>query len=254
MKFLKLSTRIRNLTLAIALVVVVLPVAIPVNGAEGILDYNRFMNEIEPMFLSKEYASPGPAPMSCLACHGDTSSAAFAAFPLAAGKTRENFTEIARRVELDDPDTSVILLKPLALAAGGIPHGGFGNDGGEQFVNATNDASYTAILRWIIDATVANSGARITRTEAHPNPFRFGTNIVYFLSTTALDVTITLYTASGRQIRTLEGTTRVGANEVAWNGRDEDEGTLLTGVYFYLIRARFEDGTSTLQGRCVFTP
>jgi hypothetical protein len=223
-------------------------------GAEGILDFLRFMNEIEPLLTTRTYASPGPLPMTCASCHGDTNHAAYTAFPIVVGQTRNNYTETARRVSFDSPDTSILLLKPLALAAGGLPHGTCCNNGGEQFANTTTDTAYIAIQSWIREATTATGGARISRTESYPNPFRFKTNIVYFLNTEAIQVDIRIFTFDGHEVRHFVGTAQVGANQVEWDGRDTEGEPLNTGVYFYSIKARFEDGTFIKAGRIVYTP
>ncbi len=225
-----------------------------VRSDEGILDYDRFMSEIEPLLITQTYASPGPTPMTCLACHGDVSNAASSTFTLTAGQHRANFIQVARYVQITQPDTSPILLKPLSIAAGGVPHGLPGNDGGKQFLNTTTDPAYLEIFEWIADATRANGGARVVRTEPYPNPFRSNTNIVYFLSTDALDAEVKIFTEGGREVRRFPGTTNVGANRVNWNGRDEENGPLPTGVYFYLVKVQFRDGTGTKTGRCVYTP
>src|SRR5262249_38965118 len=148
-------------------------------------DYNRFMSEIEPLLLTKTYASPGPAPMTCLACHGDPTNIAFSTYPLVMGQSRANFIATARVVKLDQPEVSLLLLKPLATAAGGVSHGLNANDGGKQFTDTTSDINYQTILNWIADGSKSTVGARISKTEPYPNPFRVSTDIVYFLTTTA---------------------------------------------------------------------
>jgi hypothetical protein len=232
-----------------------LAVAVPVvsQAAEGILDYDRFMRDIEPIITTRTFTSPGPTPMTCVSCHGVSTHPAFTAYPIVVGQSRDNFTETARRVSVADPDVSLLLLKPLALAAGGVPHGVAANDGGEQFPT-TQDSTYATIQQWIVDATRASVGARVSRSAAYPNPFRFNTNIVYFLTTEALDVEVTLFSMEGRVLRRYPGTTHVGANLVNWDGRDADLEPLPTGVYVYSIRARFEDGTFVHKGSCVYTP
>lgn len=223
-------------------------------SAEGILDYDRFMAEIEPLLITKTYASPGPSAMTCLACHGDASNVAYSSYPLTAGQSRRNFLETARRVKLDQPDVSLVLLKPLAIAAGGVPHGVVANDGGKQFSNTTTDQSYRAILEWVTDATRSSVGARVVRTDPHPNPFRTRTDLVYFLTTEALSAEVKIFTEGGHEVRRYPGTANVGANRVNWDGRDEAGEPLPTGVYFYSVKARFRDGTSIKTGRCVYTP
>jgi flagellar hook assembly protein FlgD len=157
-------------------------------------------------------------------------------------------------VKLDQPDVSLILLKPLQVAAGGVPHGLFNNDGGKQFQNTTSDMNYIAIRDWIHDAITSTVGARITRTETYPNPFRFETDIVYILSATATGVKVTVYSQDGHTLRTFTGPGLVGANRVHWDGRDGDGDPLPTGLYFYNVKATFDNGTATKAGKCVLTP
>ncbi len=222
-------------------------------AANGILDYDRFMRDIEPIITTTTFSSPGPTQMSCFSCHGISTHAAYTAFPLVLGQSRANFTEAARQVSIEDPDVSLLLLKPLALAAGGVPHGQLANDGGEQF-STTQSAHFRVIQQWIVDATRASVGARVTRSAAYPNPFRAETKIVYFLTTEAIETEVTLFSMEGRVLRRYDGTTRVGANFVTWDGRDEELEPLPTGVYVYQVRAKFDDGTFVHKGSCVYTP
>lgn len=244
----------KGIRLSSLMMVVVLGLVMSARSQEGILDYDRFMSEIEPLLLTETYASPGPTPMTCYACHGDVNNVAFSTFPLVVGDSRANFTEAARRIKLDQPDTSLLLLKPLAIAAGGVSHGVVANDGGKQFANTTTDDAYITIANWIADATRASVGARVIRTEPYPNPFRYHTDIVYFLTTEALDVTVRIFTEGGHEVQSYDGTTNVGANRVRWDGRDKEALALPTGVYFYLVKAHFTDDTSTKTGRIVYTP
>ena len=236
--------------------VVAVSLTLPHNlrAAEGILDYNRFMNEIEPLLTTKTYPSPSSVtPMSCVACHGVSTNTAYTAFPLIPGQPRANFTETAARISLSDPDESLILLKPLDLSAGGLPHGDGGSKtGGEQFRD-TQDADYQTILQWILEAKQSRS-ARITQTEPHPNPFRYSTEIVYYLSTRALDVEVLVFAGSGEEIRRFAGTTVVGANRVTWDGRDGEYEPVATGVYFYVVKAQFEDGLVKKNGVVIYAP
>lgn len=222
-------------------------------AAEGILDYNRFMREIEPIITTTTFASPGPTNMSCYSCHGISTHPAFTAFPLVLGQSRDNFTETVLRVDISAPDTSLLLLKPLALAAGGAQHGTGIKDGGEQFPT-TQNGHYRVIQQWIVDATRANVGARVSRSEAYPNPFRYETKIVYILTTEAEEAEVTIFSMDGRILRRFDGTTRVGANLITWDGRDADLEPLPTGVYVYAVKAKFETGTFIYKGSCVYTP
>lgn len=221
-------------------------------SAEGILDYDEFMRTIQPYLLSTQYSSPS-AGTTCLSCHGVSGSTAYISFPLVVGEPRNNFNQTVARVTLDNPDTSSLLLKPLAIAAGGVPHGLNGNDAGEQF-STTDATAYKAILTWITNAKKASAGARITKVEPHPNPFRYSVDIVYFLSTNASDVLVSLYSEDGKFIRSFPGATLVGANKITWNGRDADDEPMPTGNYIYRVKAQFDDGTVVKNGMCVYTP
>ena len=219
---------------------------------QGILDFERFKQEIEPLLSTTTYNSPS-ANTTCLSCHGDTSNQAYLEYPLVLGQSRDNFLETARQIELDNPAISPVLLKPLALAGGGVNHGLIANNGGEQFTN-TSAAAYQTIINWIEDATRSSIGANVSKSVPHPNPFRFSTDIVYFLTTTANKVDVILFTMDGREIQKFEGTTQVGANLVTWDGRDKDAEPLPTGVYFYAIKAQFPSGTVIHNGSVVYTP
>lgn len=218
------------------------------------MDFERFKSEIEPLLTTQTYNSPGPGPMTCANCHGDPAHPAYSYYPIWIGESRDNFTEAARRVKVNDPAVSILLKKPLAVALGGVTHGLPGYDGGEQFANTTTDPNYLKIYNWIVDATQANQGARVSKTETYPNPFRYNTRIVYFLTTDALQVDIRIFSANGFEVRSFTGTTNIGANQVFWDGRDSKNEPLPTGVYFYSVKARFEDGTFLKSGRCVYTP
>ncbi len=226
---------------------------LPVNGAEGVLNFERFMSEIEPILTMKQYSSPGPGTLSCIDCHGSASHAAYAAYPLIAGQSRANFIATGDQVDVDNPGVSFLLRKPLDLAAGGTAvHGTSGVNGGKPFPS-TQDDDYQTIINWIIEASSAKQ-SRITKTEPHPNPFRYYTDIIYFLSSDALDVEVGVYTNNGHKVRTFPGGNLVGANRVRWDGRDSFGEPLPTGLYFYRVKASFRDDTVTKNGRIIYTP
>lgn len=70
-----------------------------------------------------------------------------------------------------------------------------------------------------------------------PNPFNPTTLIGYTLPTRE-HVTVSVYDASGRLVRTLLDETRgAGSHDVQWDGRDNAGVTVGSGVYFYRITA-----------------
>ena len=76
----------------------------------------------------------------------------------------------------------------------------------------------------------------------YPNPFRDNTYFTYFLTQTADNVTIKIYTVAGRLIRKIEYVSgEIGFNKVLWNGLDQDYDKLANGVYLYKIIVRLGD-------------
>ena len=69
-----------------------------------------------------------------------------------------------------------------------------------------------------------------------PNPIRTNTVFTYNLAQAPDQVTVKIYTVSGRLIRTIEdASARRGYNETDWNARDENGERLANGVYFYKV-------------------
>jgi hypothetical protein len=71
----------------------------------------------------------------------------------------------------------------------------------------------------------------------YPNPFADDTHFTFqFQSPTNFgDVTIKIYTVTGRVIQQLETVARPGFNKLYWDGRDRDGDKLANGVYLYKI-------------------
>jgi len=93
----------------------------------------------------------------------------------------------------------------------------------------------------------------------YPNPFDEETVITYRLTgpVHAEEISLKIYTVSGRLIRSwrdflddygLPGT-QLDYHVISWDGRDEDGRLLANGVYFYKIRARWEDGNVEQTGK-----
>ena len=76
----------------------------------------------------------------------------------------------------------------------------------------------------------------ITHLLNVPNPIRTNTVFTYNLAQAPDQVTVKIYTVSGRLIRTIEDTSaRRGYNETDWDARDENGERLANGVYFYKV-------------------
>ena len=85
----------------------------------------------------------------------------------------------------------------------------------------------------------------------YPNPFTDQTIFSYFVSPDVLDeLEIRIYTLSGRLIRRITedsntilqpfGARTPGYNELIWDGKDEDGVDVANGVYFAVIRAKYQ--------------
>ena len=70
----------------------------------------------------------------------------------------------------------------------------------------------------------------------YPNPFSTSTRFTFQTNRTGADVTVKIYTISGRLIEELRGISVSGYNDdIVWNGRDRDGDTVANGVYLYKI-------------------
>jgi len=75
----------------------------------------------------------------------------------------------------------------------------------------------------------------------HPNPFADSTYFIYILTQDADDVTISIYTPSGRRIMRIDGASAFkGYNEEPWDGYTQDGKRLANGVYLYKIAVKLE--------------
>ena len=73
--------------------------------------------------------------------------------------------------------------------------------------------------------------------ENYPNPFNANTVISYELPVQA-HVRIVIFSMTGRQvIELVNQTQKAGAHKVTWNGKDEENIDLPSGIYFLRIQA-----------------
>ena len=96
--------------------------------------------------------------------------------------------------------------------------------------------------------TVAVTMRALTLTlhQNQPNPFNPQTTIRYELPDQAF-VRLTIFDASGRRVRTLVSESqRVGSRSAIWNGRDDSNNAVSSGVYFYVLDAGKERLTRKL--------
>ena len=120
--------------------------AAPAFAAEPSLDYEYFKTRVEPIFLKKK-----PGHTRCYVCHADRSNNAFKLEKLAAGsifwteeQSRRNFEMVSRLVVPGKPESSQLLLQPLAPEAGGNAY----HSGGRQFATK-NDPDWKILQQWL---------------------------------------------------------------------------------------------------------
>jgi hypothetical protein len=141
-----------------ALIVVAALAALAASGSMAVvrgapqLDYEYFKSRVEPVFLTKR-----PDHARCYVCHVESNNA-FHLERLAAGATdwteeqsRRNFEMISILVNPGDPDTSRLLLHPLAPEGGGDVF----HSGGRQFASK-RDLAWRALAAWVNGATLAS--------------------------------------------------------------------------------------------------
>jgi hypothetical protein len=116
------------------------------------LDYEYFKSRVEPVFLTKR-----PDHARCYVCHAESNNA-FHLERLAPGardwteeQSRRNFETVSILVNPGDPDTSRLLLHPLAPEGGGDVF----HSGGRQFASK-RDSAWRTLAAWVNGATLAS--------------------------------------------------------------------------------------------------
>ena len=101
-----------------------------------------------------------------------------------------------------------------------------------------------------VDSGQKSPPIEIRSVYSHPNPSRNRTTLTYELNGDADEVSISIYTTSGRRIRRLENApTKKGYNEVMWDGRDEEGEPLANGAYITKIHAILNGHETHAVGR-----
>ena len=75
----------------------------------------------------------------------------------------------------------------------------------------------------------------VTLAQNHPNPFNPQTVIVFSLPRVQ-EASLRIYDLQGKLVRTLvQGVQTAGRHEVTWQGRNESDGAVASGLYFYRL-------------------
>jgi len=113
----------------------VAPAPPPGGGTTLHLDYDEFVATVEPVLVRQGCDADGD-------CHGGGIRGSFELSPAGAKDAQFDFEQVALQVSASTIAQSPILTEPLALAAGGTPHG-------YKPFASTSDADYQAMHAWI---------------------------------------------------------------------------------------------------------
>jgi len=90
----------------------------------------------------------------------------------------------------------------------------------------------------IVLKSIEHSDAKVILDINHPNPFYLSTSIRYYIPESS-HVELTIYNILGQKVKTLISTHQdVGEYTLNWNGLDENNNRLSSGIYFYKLTAR----------------
>jgi hypothetical protein len=115
----------------------------PGGGTDYVYDPGSFAANVEPVFTARGCDS--------IECHGGGIRGTFALSPAGDKNLAFDFEQAVWQSDGSDPAASPLLRKPLAVSAGGAPHGG---DPAGGIFDTTGDPDYQAILAWITAAEI----------------------------------------------------------------------------------------------------
>jgi len=94
-----------------------------------------------------------------------------------------------------------------------------------------------SVTRLIISAEPMSIPAEYALSANYPNPFNPSTRIEYALPEQAV-LTLKVYDLLGQEVATLfEGSQMAGYQAVEWNGRNQSNHSVASGIYFYRLEA-----------------
>ena len=87
-----------------------------------------------------------------------------------------------------------------------------------------------------LNESTGNRPDQFNLQQNYPNPFNNSTKIYYSLSNKS-DVELSLFDISGHHIRTLVKANQIaGLKSVTWDGKDEKNNFVSSGIYFYMLQ------------------
>ncbi|MDP8211410.1 MAG: FlgD immunoglobulin-like domain containing protein [Candidatus Stygibacter australis] len=77
------------------------------------------------------------------------------------------------------------------------------------------------------------------KMENYPNPFNPETSISFYTTESLENTKLTIYNAKGQKVKTLvNGILPAGQHTVVWNGKDDKNNSVSSGIYFYKMQSR----------------
>lgn len=125
-------------------------------GEERGLDFEYYRSNVEPLFVQArgDFQPADPGDPACVMCHTWQTNTAFhleslqedadGAVAWTEEQSRSNFEVVSRLVSPRNPDTSRLLLAPLAAGAGGNPF----HTGGKVWASK-DDAEWQVLAEWV---------------------------------------------------------------------------------------------------------
>jgi hypothetical protein len=144
----------RALIVVAALAAIAVPSLLAAAQTAPKLDYEFFKARVEPVFLTKR-----PDHARCYVCHAESNNAFHLerllpeAHAWTEEQSRRNFETVSILVNPGDPNTSRLLLHPLAPEGGGDVY----HSGGRQFASK-RDPAWRTLAAWVSGATLASPG------------------------------------------------------------------------------------------------
>ena len=143
------------------------------SSAQNPLSFERYRSEVEPIFIAPR-GGHGPGVSPCVTCHVHNGTP-LRLQPLQEGEdgrvywseeqSRRNFEAVARLVIPGQPERSRLLLKALAVQAGGSSF-----HVGGKFFDSQEDAEWQIMANWVRDADALPDSAG---SETKPPPLDF---------------------------------------------------------------------------------
>jgi hypothetical protein len=159
-----MSTRGGSIGLALAAITFAFPRP---GAAQQRLSFERYRTDVERVFLSPRGGGHGPGASPCVTCHVESNTPMKLQRPetrddgtvyWTEDESRKNFEVVSRLVVPGEPERSRLLLKALAVQAGGALY-----HVGGKFFDSQADPEWRRMANWVREATPPPPGSEPER-------------------------------------------------------------------------------------------